>query len=91
MRSRASATNLIRALGLTPGMYALGSIKRIDLHRRLEFRSLTFIRLPEMAVEAVIAIVLAPRIGVWALAVAARISISCTVVLSYVWRHTGPG
>jgi O-antigen/teichoic acid export membrane protein len=64
-------------------MYALGSIKRIDLHRRLEFRSLTFIRLPEMAVEAVIAIVLAPRIGVWALAVAALISISFTVALSY--------
>ena len=78
-----SATNLIRALGVTPIMYALASIKRIELQRRLQFRSLTLIRLPEMAVEAVIAIVLAPRIGVWALAVAAWISISCTVTLSY--------
>jgi O-antigen/teichoic acid export membrane protein len=80
----AGATNLIRALSVTPILYALASIKRIELQRRLEFRSLTFMRLPEMAVEAVIAIVLAPRIGVWALAVAAWISISCTVTLSYV-------
>jgi len=80
----AGATNLIRVLGLTPVVAALASIKRIDFYRRLDFRSLTLMRLPEMAVEAVIAIVLAPRIGVWALAVAALISISCTVTLSYV-------
>jgi O-antigen/teichoic acid export membrane protein len=78
------ATNLIRVLGLTPVVAAIASIKRVELQRRLEFRSLTFIRLPEMAVEAVVAIALAPRIGVWALAVAALISISCTVTLSYV-------
>jgi O-antigen/teichoic acid export membrane protein len=80
----AGATNLVRALGLTPVMSALASVKRIELQRRLEFRPLTVMRLPETAVEAVIAIVLAPRIGVWALAVAAWISISCTVALSYV-------
>jgi lipopolysaccharide exporter len=77
------ATNLIRALGLTPAVAALTSIKRVELQRRLEFRSLTAIRLPEMAIEAVVAIMLAPRIGVWALAAAALTSICCTVTLSY--------
>ena len=72
------ATNLIRVLALTPAVGALTSIKRVELLRRLDFRSFTLIRLPEMAIEAVIAIALAPRIGVWALAVAALISICCT-------------
>jgi O-antigen/teichoic acid export membrane protein len=80
----ARATNLIRVLGLTPVFYATGSIKRLELQRRLDFRSLTFIRLPEVLVEAVVAITLVPWIGVWALAVAALVSISCTVALSYV-------
>src|SRR4029453_5348170 len=65
------ATNLIRVLGLTPLLAATASIKKVELHRLLEFRSLTFMRLPEMVVEAAVAITLAPRMGVWALAVAA--------------------
>jgi O-antigen/teichoic acid export membrane protein len=83
------ALNLIRILGCTPILYSIGSVKRLELQRNLDFRRLTFIRLPEVVVEAAIAIVLAKALGVWSLAVAAVVSVTTTVVLSYVFApHT---
>ena len=80
------ATNLIRVLAFTPLLAATTSAKRQDLQRRLDFKALTVIRLPEGLVEAVVAISLAPRIGVWALAVAAVVSICWTSRCRTSWR-----
>lgn len=59
--------DLVRVLALRPLLEAGASIKVAELTRRMHYRALALIRLPEALANAAVAIVLAPSLGVWAL------------------------
>jgi O-antigen/teichoic acid export membrane protein len=77
------AASILPPLAAAPVLAALASIKIADLTRNLQFRKLTFIRVPEAAVEAVISIALATLLGVWALVVGVLVANLVRVALSY--------
>ena len=74
------AASILPPLAAAPVLAALASIKIADLTRNLQFRKLTFIRVPEAAVEAVVSIALATLLGVW------RSSSACWSRTSSGWR-----
>ena len=76
------AASMLR-VAAAPVLAALASIKIADLTRRLEFRKLTLIRVPEAATEAVVSIALATLLGVWALVVGVLVANLVRVALSY--------
>lgn len=61
------ATNLIRALALTPIIEALASVQIARLTRDLQFKTLATIKVPAAAVDILVAVSLAKTLGVWAL------------------------
>lgn len=61
------AIGIIRVIALTPVVSHLSSIREVDLHRALDVRPLVAIALSGAAAHMVVAIVLAPLVGVWAL------------------------
>jgi O-antigen/teichoic acid export membrane protein len=77
------ATAIIQALALRPTIEALASIGIARLTRELKFRQLAFIYLPGAAVDLLVAVVLAPKIGVWALVVGTLAGSVTMVALSH--------
>lgn len=84
------ATPLIQALALRPVLDAAGSIRMADLTRTLQFRSITAVRLASTLVEAVVAIILAPRLAVWALVLGALAGTTIGSAVSYIVARYRP-
>jgi O-antigen/teichoic acid export membrane protein len=61
------AAEIIAVLALHPLLFAASSIRLADLQRRLDFRPLALLHLGEATANTVVAIALAPSMGVWAL------------------------
>ena len=61
------ATDLIRVAAFRPILDAAASIKVARLTRELRFRPITVLRLVDALVNTILSILLAPRLGVWAL------------------------
>ncbi len=78
------ATPLIQVLALRPLLQGLTSIKVARLTRELRFRELALIDLPDALVNTVVAILMAPSLGVWALIAGGLAGPAANVVLSYV-------
>ncbi len=77
------AADLIRVLALRPLIEAAASIKIAEVTRNLGFRTLAFIRFPGALGNALISILLAPSMGVWALVIGALAGSTLYLVLSY--------
>lgn len=77
------AVELIRFLALRPLLEAAASIKVAELTRRLRFRSLAFVKLPDALANAIVSIALAPVIGVWALVAGSLAGPAAYLILSY--------
>jgi O-antigen/teichoic acid export membrane protein len=78
------ATNLIRVLAFRPLFESLASIKMAELIRNLRFRDLTFIKLPEALVNTIVAVALAPTIGVWTLVAGVLAGQLAVLIISYI-------
>ena len=78
------ATPIMRALAITPLLEAAASIKVAELVRNLRFRSLAFIKLPGALANTIIAIALAPSLGIWALVAGALAGPAAVLILSYI-------
>ncbi len=78
------ATGIIRLLALRPVLEAMASIRVAELTRNLNFRSLTFVTLPGALVNTVVAIGLAPLVGVWALVAGEFAGQVLYVTMSYI-------
>ena len=61
------AAAITRVLALHPLLLASSSIRLADLQRELDFRPLAIVHLTEATANTVVAIALAPHVGVWAL------------------------
>ncbi len=61
------AASITRVLALHPLLLAISSVRLADLQRALDFRPLAIVHLTEAAANTVVAIALAPHVGVWAL------------------------
>jgi lipopolysaccharide exporter len=77
------ATALIRVMALLPVLEAAVSIKAAELTRNLRFRSLALIHVPEALANAVVAVALAPFLGVWALVAGTMVGPLVRAVVSY--------
>jgi O-antigen/teichoic acid export membrane protein len=77
------AVDIIRVLGFSPLLQSLASIRVADLTRNLRFRSLTLLRLFASLVSALIAILLASSLGVWALVAGVLVGPLLFSLLSY--------
>jgi O-antigen/teichoic acid export membrane protein len=78
------AAAIVRVLALRPILDAAGSIGVARLTRQLAFKRLALMALPASLVDAIVAIVLAPRLGVWAMVAGTLTGALVQVVLSYV-------
>lgn len=85
------ATNLIRALSITAILQAAGSIEIARLNRELRFGGLAGIRLSAAIINTVVAIVLAPNHGAWALVWGAVAAAATQMTFSYVVAPYRPG
>jgi len=63
---------------------AAASIKVAELTRNLRFRSLTLVKLPEALTNTIVAIALAPSLGIWALVAGAMVGPAAYLVMSYI-------
>lgn len=77
------ATEIIRVLALGVLIDALASIRIAVLTRQLDFRALAALRLTKAIVNTVVAIALAPSIGVWALVAGALSGSLASTAISY--------
>jgi lipopolysaccharide exporter len=77
----ATMMQLLAAVALIQGTM---SIRMVDLHRELRFRSLAAVYLTEAIVNTVVAVALAPSIGVWALITAPIVAAAVQAGASYV-------
>lgn len=77
------ATPLIRAIAFRPLLEAMVSIRVAELVRDFRFRTLAFIYLPEALVNTILAVVLAPIWGVWALVAGVLAGPLAQIVMSY--------
>lgn len=77
------ATGVLQLLALRTVLGALTSIRVVDLERKLDFRRLAFIKIALEFVGAVTAIALAPRLGVYAMAIGTIAGTAASVLLSY--------
>jgi O-antigen/teichoic acid export membrane protein len=77
------AVDIIRVLGLSPLLQSLASIRVADLTRNLRFRPLAILRLSGSLASALIAILLASSIGVWALVAGVLVGPVVFSLLSY--------
>lgn len=78
------ATPVIQALALRPVLEAAASIRVARLTRELRFRSLAAIVLGGVVTDAIVAVALASRLGVWALVAGVLSGAMARLVLSYV-------
>jgi O-antigen/teichoic acid export membrane protein len=78
------AAPIVRGMALRPVIDAAASIGVLKLTRQLAFRRLAFMALPASLVDAIVAIALAPRIGVWAMVAGTLSGAVVQVGLSYV-------
>jgi O-antigen/teichoic acid export membrane protein len=78
------ATLFIQVLAIRPLLEASASIKVAELIRNLRFRSLTYIKLPEALANTIIAVSLAPLLGVWALVAGALAGPAAVLIISYI-------
>lgn len=77
------ATGVLQLLALRVVLGALTSIKVVELERQLDFRRLAFIKIALEFVGALTAIALAPRLGVYAMAIGTIAGTAAGVLLSY--------
>ncbi len=77
------AAPIILALALRPLIDAVASIRTADLTRKLNFRSLAILEIPKALGNALIAILLARSLGVWALVAGALGGSLVYLLLSY--------
>lgn len=77
------AIPLIQAAAFRPTLEAAASIRLAKLTRDLDFRALALVRLPDALVNTALSIVLAPRLGVWALIVGSLVGPAVYVGMSY--------
>ncbi|NNE46927.1 MAG: lipopolysaccharide biosynthesis protein [Rhodothermales bacterium] len=84
------ASPIIRVLALLPILEGAASIKVAELIRRLDFRTLAFVKMPAALANATVAISLAPFFGVWALVGGALAGPAAYLVLSYVFAPYRP-
>ena len=89
--NEARATDIIRALALTALMHATASIEVARLNRELRFHGLAAVRLSAAVANTVVAIVLAPHYGAWALVWGALTAAVINSVLSYAVAPYRPG
>jgi O-antigen/teichoic acid export membrane protein len=78
------AADILRFLAVKPLIDASASIKTAALMRNLQYRRLAFVSLPAVAVDTVVAVALASRLGVWALVAGALAGAVAGVLSSYV-------
>ncbi len=78
------ATDILRLLAMKPLIDASASIKVADLMRTLAYRRLAAISLFAAAVETLVSVLLAMRLGVWALVAGALAGAVAGVASSYV-------
>lgn len=84
------ATPVIMTLAVLPLVRAACSIKVAELMRGLRFRSLAILSFPDALVNTVVAIALAPALGVWSLVAGTLAGSLAELVLSYVMAPYGP-
>jgi O-antigen/teichoic acid export membrane protein len=77
------AADLMRLLALVALLQGTMSIRLVDLHRDLRFRGLAAVAMVEALVNTVVAIALAPSLGVWALAIAPVVAAVAQTATSY--------
>jgi O-antigen/teichoic acid export membrane protein len=77
------AAVILQVLAIRPLLEAAASIKVAELTRNLRFRSLTFLKVPEGVANTIIAIALAPSLGVWALVAGSLAGPTAYLVISY--------
>jgi O-antigen/teichoic acid export membrane protein len=78
-----AATNVLRLLALRPLLSGLQSIRVADLERALDFRALGLLSVPATVAHTVVAIALAPLLGVYALIAGMLAAALVTTALSY--------
>lgn len=78
------SVDLIRVLALRPALDSFASIKLAQLTRNLHFQALTINRLAETLTNTILAIMLAPFLGVWALIIGTLGGQVAHVISSYV-------
>ena len=81
--SEPAALPIIQVLALRPLIDACASIGVARLTRELKFRELALVYLPGACADLVVAVALAPTMGVWALVAGALAGSSVTVGVSY--------
>ena len=77
------SVNLIRLIALRPLLAAFVSMRIADLERDLDFRSLAMLQLPAAVLQTLVAVGLAPLIGVYALVAGMLVGTVLQVALSY--------
>jgi PST family polysaccharide transporter/lipopolysaccharide exporter len=77
------ATDIVRVLAIRPLIDAAASIKVAHLMRNLQFRSLASIELPKALANTLVAITLAPWLGVWALVAGTLAGPAVYLIVSY--------
>lgn len=81
---------LIRILAFQPMIESLSSIKVAELIRTLQFRPLAFLGLAKVLTDALISIMLAPELGVWAIVIGALSGASVALFVSYIVAPHSP-
>src|SRR5688572_18383839 len=84
------AAPIIQALALRPVIEAAASIGVARLTRELRFRELALMYLPGAVIDMVVAIALAPWLGVWALVAGSMGGAVTTALLSYIFAPHRP-
>ena len=78
------AAEITAVLALHPLLFAASSIRLADLQRRLDFRPLALLHLGEAAANTIVAIALAPSMGVWALVAGTLAGSGGRLLISYI-------
>jgi O-antigen/teichoic acid export membrane protein len=78
------ATDIIRVLAIRPLIDAGASIQVARLIRNLHFRALALVELPKAVMGALVAVVLAQWLGVWALVAGALAGSTAYLIVSYI-------
>ncbi len=78
------AAVVLQVLALRPLLGACASIRVAELERRLNFRALALIQIPAALAAALVSILLAAALGVWALVAGSLAGAAVGVAMSYV-------
>ena len=82
--SAPQAVPIIRALALRPLIESMTSIKVVGLNRRLSFQPLAYLKIIEAIVSAILSIVFANTLGVWAIVLGTLGGTITMVITSYI-------